>query len=96
MLRNVSISRCVVVAVGIAFIVGEPGAIPEVLSMFNLMSTFFFFFFLPLLVAVALVDLLTMSPERRARLWRRSGLSQRAIADRMGISRYRVRKYLTV
>jgi len=59
------------------------------------MSTFFFFVFLPLLVAIALIDLLTMSPERKACLWRRSGLSQRAIAQRMGVSRYMVRKYLT-
>lgn len=61
-----------------------------------LVSSFFFFVFLPLLVAIALIDLATMSPERKARLWRRSGLSQRAIADRMGISRYMVRKYLAV
>jgi hypothetical protein len=58
------------------------------------MSTFFFFVFLPLLVAIALIDLATMGPERRARLWRRSGLSQVAIAQRLGVSRYRVRKYL--
>lgn len=50
----------------------------------------------PLLLAIALVDLATMSPERKARLWRRSGLSQRAISTRMGISRYMVRKYLAV
>lgn len=46
---------------------------------------------LPLLLLVVLIDLATMSPERRIRLLKRSGLSQRAIADRLGISRYRVR-----
>ena len=47
--------------------------------------------FLPLLLLVILIDLATMSPERRIRILKRSGLSQRAIADRLGISRYRVR-----
>jgi cytochrome c oxidase subunit IV len=46
---------------------------------------------LPLLLLVVLIDLATMSPERRIRLLKRSGLSQRAIAERLGISRYRVR-----
>ena len=46
---------------------------------------------LPLLLLVILIDLATMSPERRIRLLKRSGLSQRAIPDRLGISRYRVR-----
>ena len=46
---------------------------------------------LPLLLLVVLIDLATMSPERRIRLLKRSGLSQRAIADRLGVSRYRVR-----
>lgn len=46
---------------------------------------------LPLLLLVVLIDLVTMSPERRIRILKRSGLSQRAIADRLGISRYRVR-----
>ena len=58
------------------------------------MASFFLFILLPLIVLVALVDLATMGPERRVRIYRRSGLSQRAIAERMGISRYRVRQYL--
>jgi hypothetical protein len=53
--------------------------------------SFFFWGLLPLLLLVAVIDLVTMSPERRIRLLKRSGLSQRAIADRLGISRYRVR-----
>ena len=47
--------------------------------------------FLPALLLVALVDLVTMSTERRVRLLRRDGLSQSAIASRLGVSRYRAR-----
>lgn len=50
---------------------------------------------IPILVLIAIVDLITASPSRRARIWRRSGLSQRAIAERLGVSRYRVRCYLS-
>lgn len=50
---------------------------------------------LPLLLLVVLIDLATMSPERRIRLLKRSGLSQSAIAERLGISRYRVRLALS-
>ena len=46
---------------------------------------------LPLLAVVALIDLATMSTERRVRLLRTAGLSQSAIAARLGCSRYRVR-----
>ena len=46
---------------------------------------------LPLLLLVVLIALATMSPARRIRLLKRSGLSQRAIADRLGVTRYRVR-----
>ena len=49
---------------------------------------------LPLLLLVAVVDLLTMSQPRRVQLLRRSGMTQAAIADRLGISRYRVRQAL--
>jgi hypothetical protein len=51
-------------------------------------------FALPLLVLVAVVDLATASPSRRALILRRSGMSQTAIALRLGVSRYRVRQYL--
>jgi predicted DNA-binding protein YlxM (UPF0122 family) len=46
------------------------------------------------LVMIAVFDLLTMSQERRIRLYRYQGLSQASIADRLGISRYAVRKAL--
>ena len=41
-----------------------------------------------LLAVVAAVDLLTMSQPRRVRMLSRSGLSQRAIASRLNVSRY--------
>ena len=47
-----------------------------------------------LLAVVAVVDLLTMSQPRRVRMLSRSGLSQRAIASRLGITRHRVRQCL--
>ena len=53
--------------------------------------TFLFWLFLPLLAVVALVDLATMSQTRRVRLLRSAGLSQSAIADRLQITRHRVR-----
>jgi DNA-binding CsgD family transcriptional regulator len=49
---------------------------------------------LPLLFAVALIDWLTASDNRRVRILRRTGLSQQQIADRLGITRYRVRRAL--
>lgn len=49
---------------------------------------------LPLLVMVALIDWLTASDDRRIRILRSTGLSQRAIADRLNLSRYRVRQAL--
>jgi hypothetical protein len=53
--------------------------------------TFLFWLFLPLLAVVALIDLATMSQPRRVRLLRSAGLSQSAIADRLQITRHRVR-----
>ena len=47
---------------------------------------------LPLLVVVALLDLLTASDQRKVSLLRKQGMSQRAIAGRLGISRYAVAK----
>ena len=46
------------------------------------------------LAVVAVVDLLTMSQQRRIRRLSRRGLSQRAIASRLKISRHRVRMAL--
>ena len=49
---------------------------------------------LPLLLVVAVIDWLTASDDRRIRILRRTGLSQRQIADRLNITRYRVCKAL--
>lgn len=54
-------------------------------------SAFLLFLLLPLLLLVAFIDLSTMSQERRIRLYRRQGFSQRAIAERLNCSRHRVR-----
>lgn len=49
------------------------------------------------IVAVVVGVLLwtTETPTDRARRWHRSGLSQAKIADRLGVSRYRVRQMLS-
>lgn len=49
---------------------------------------------LPLLVLVAVIDWLTASNDRRVRVLARTGLSQRQIADRLNLTRYRVRRAL--
>ncbi len=46
---------------------------------------------LPLLLVVAVIDWFTASDDRRVRVLHRTGLSQRQIADRLNITRYRVR-----
>jgi len=53
--------------------------------------TVFFWLLLPLLFVVAVIDLATMSQTHRVNMLRRAGLSQSAIAARLGCSRYRVR-----
>ena len=58
------------------------------------LTAFLFWGLLPLLLLIAAVDLLTMSQPRRVQLLRRSGMTQAAIADRLRISRYRVRQAL--
>jgi DNA-binding CsgD family transcriptional regulator len=49
---------------------------------------------LPLLVLLALIDWLTASDQRRIRILLRAGHSQRQIAARLNLTRYRVRKAL--
>jgi hypothetical protein len=48
------------------------------------------------LVVIAVFDLLTISRERRIKLYSHQGLSQQSIADSLGISRYQVRKALSL
>jgi hypothetical protein len=50
--------------------------------------------FIPLLFLIAAIDWLTASADRRIRVLRRTGLSQQQIADRLHITRYRVRQVL--
>ena len=49
---------------------------------------------LPLLLVVAVIDWLTASDDRRVRVLHSTGLSQRQIADRLNLTRYRVRRAL--
>ncbi|MCE2839611.1 MAG: hypothetical protein LW834_22135 [Cyanobium sp. 49614_E6] len=49
---------------------------------------------LPLLLVVAVIDWLTASDDRRIRVLSRTGLSQRQIAARLNLTRYRVRRAL--
>ena len=51
--------------------------------------------FLPLLFLVAVIDWLTASTDRRVRILRTTGMSQKRIAERLNLSTYRVRKALT-
>jgi hypothetical protein len=64
------------------------------LSLSKMTFSLLLWFALPLLVLVAIVDLATASESRKALILRRSGMSQTAIASRLGVSRYRVRQYL--
>lgn len=49
---------------------------------------------LPLTVLIAAVLWISESKQQRACRWRRAGRSQQQIADRLGCSRYAVRKLL--
>ena len=49
---------------------------------------------LPLLFVVAVIDWLTTSDDRRIRVLHSTSLSQRQIADRLNLTRYRVRQAL--
>jgi hypothetical protein len=50
--------------------------------------------FLSLLFVVAVIDWLTASDDRRVRVLHCTGLSQRQIATRLNLTRYRVRQAL--
>lgn len=51
-------------------------------------------FFSVFLVLVAVIDLLTMPTSRKVKVYRRQGYTQKAIAARLGVSVYQVRKAL--
>ena len=48
----------------------------------------------PLLIVLAVIAWATETNRDRARRWRRQGLSQQRIADRLGCSRWKVRQLL--
>jgi DNA invertase Pin-like site-specific DNA recombinase len=62
--------------------------------MISLMFALVWKFALPLILIIAVVDVLTQSRPQRIRRLYRSGLSQRLIASRLGVSRYQVRMAL--
>ena len=53
-----------------------------------------FWLLTPLLALVAVVYWLTETEQQRIRRWRAAGMTQRAIAQALGCSTYRVRKAL--
>lgn len=55
------------------------------------MASLLLFVLFPLLVLVGVVLWITESREQRIQRWHRSGQSQRAIAARLGVTRYKVR-----
>ena len=59
--------------------------------MTSLLLAFIFKFFIPLLVLVALIDLLSQTQAQKIQRLARAGNSQRSIAEQLGITRYRVR-----
>ena len=63
--------------------------------MFSLSLAAMFKVAILLLAVVAVVDLLTMSQDRRVRMLSRCGHSQRRIASRLNITRHRVRQCLS-
>ena len=54
--------------------------------MLSLLFAFLFKAFLPAILLVALVDWLTMSRDRKARILRHQGLTYRQIGARLGFS----------
>ena len=72
---------------------GSRKSLSQLLSkiMISLLLALTFKFLLPLLVLVALVDLLSQTQSQRIQRLSRAGNSQRSIAERLGVTRYRVR-----
>ena len=48
----------------------------------------------PLLIALGVLLWVTEDRKTRARRWRRAGMTQAAIAERLGVSRTTVRKWI--
>ena len=62
--------------------------------MIAILLTLIWKLFIPAILLIALVDVLTQSQPQRIRRLVRDGQSQRAIASRLGVSRYQVQKAL--
>jgi IS30 family transposase len=58
------------------------------------MTTFFTFVLLPLVLIIAVLLWVSESKDQRIRRWVASGISQREVARRLGVSRYAVSKAL--
>ena len=61
--------------------------------MFSLFIAAIFKVALPLLFIIALVDALTMSRTKRARVMRRSGSTYKSIGERLAVSPSTARRY---
>lgn len=52
------------------------------------------FLLAPILLLSAVIDWILETPSDRAKRWRQDGLSKREIGRRLGVSQYRVNKFL--
>jgi hypothetical protein len=59
--------------------------------MIPLILAFTFKIFIPLLVLIAVIDAISATQPQKIRRLSMAGQSQRAIAERLGVTRYRVR-----
>ena len=60
-------------------------------KMIPLILAFTFKIFIPLLVLIAVIDAISATQPQKIRRLSMAGQSQRAIAERLGVTRYRVR-----
>jgi hypothetical protein len=61
------------------------------LKMISLILAFTFKFLVPLLVLIAVIDAISATQPQKIRRLSMAGHSQRSIAERLGVTRYRVR-----
>jgi len=73
---------------------GKPLPIAPQTMTLTLLWGLAFKLLLPLLVLIAVVNVLTQTQTQRIRRLSRAGWSQRRIAERLNLSRYRVRQAL--
>ena len=72
---------------------GSSKSLSQLLSkiMTSLLLAFVFKFFIPLLVLIAVIDAISATQPQKIRRLSLAGNSQRAIAEQLGITRYKVR-----